>query len=121
MRLIDGELLADLILGKIYKHGQESGNYDDYLEIGALTHNDIAYLDGYDKALDDVYRQISDMKTVKAIPVEWLEQMWERDKDGYVDEYGQYHDYESSLGESCRQVLENWNTNYKWKWEKENE
>lgn len=71
-RLIDGQLLADVILGKIYKHGQESGNYDDYLEIGALSHNDIAYLDGYDKALDDVYRQISDMKTVKAIPVEWI-------------------------------------------------
>lgn len=80
MRLIDGKLLADEILGKIYKHGQESGNYDDYLEIGALSHNDIAFLDGYDKALDDVYRQISDMKTVRAIPIKWLEEyIWGAD------------------------------------------
>lgn len=82
MRLIDGKLLADVILGEIYKHGQESGNYDDYLEIGALTHNDIAYLDGYDKALDDVYRQIGEMKTVRAIPVEWL--MKRADSDNIV-------------------------------------
>ena len=66
-------------------------------------------------------KRITEAPTVKAIPIEWLEQMWERDKDGYIDEYGQYHDCEGSLGESCRQVLENWNTNYKWKWEKENE
>lgn len=80
MRLIDGKLLADVILGEIYKHGQESGNYDDYLEIGALSHNDIAYLDGYDKALDDVYRQIGEMKTVRAIPVEWIEKyIWGAD------------------------------------------
>ena len=81
MRLIDGKLLADVILGEIYKHGQESGNYDDYLEIGALTHNDIAYLDGYDKALDDVYRQISDMKTVKAIPIEFIEKQINKSMD----------------------------------------
>lgn len=63
---------------------------------------------------------IEEAPTVKAIPVEWLEQMWERDKDGFVDEYGVYHSSDDSLGESCRHVLENWNTNYKWKWEKEN-
>lgn len=56
-----------------------------------------------------------------AIPVEWLEKMWERDKDGFTDEYGEYHDSEGSLGESCQHVLENWRTNYRWKWEKENE
>ena len=58
---------------------------------------------------------------VDAIPIEWLEQMWERDKDGFTDEYGEYHNSEGSLGESCQHVLENWRTNYRWKWEAEND
>lgn len=69
MRLIDGKLLADEILGEIFERGQASGLWEKQLEIGALTYADIEFGKGYDSALDDVYRQISDMKTVDAMPV----------------------------------------------------
>lgn len=72
MRPIDGKLLADKILGEIFERGQASGLWEKQLEIGALTYADIEFADGYDSALADVYRQISDMKTVDAIPVEWI-------------------------------------------------
>lgn len=72
MRLIDSKVLADEILGEIFERGQASGLWEKQLEIGALTYADIEFAEGYDSALDDVYRQISDMKTVKAIPIEWI-------------------------------------------------
>lgn len=77
MRLIDGKLLADEILGEIFERGQASGLWEQQLEIGALTYADIEYADGYDSALEHVYRQISDMKTVEAIPIEWMEKWFE--------------------------------------------
>lgn len=73
MRLIDSKVLADEILGEIFERGQASGLWEKQLEIGALTYADIEYAEGYDRALDDVYRRISDMKTVEAIPIEWIE------------------------------------------------
>ena len=72
MRLIDGKRLADEILGELFKRGQESGIWEEQLEIGVLTYRDIEFANGYDKALDEVYRKINDMPTVKAIPIEWI-------------------------------------------------
>lgn len=72
MRLIDGKKLADEILGEIFERVQASGIWEEQLEIGALTYRDIEFANGYDKALDDVYREINDMPTVKAIPIEWI-------------------------------------------------
>lgn len=82
MRLIDGKLLADEILGEIFERGQASGLWGKQLEIGALTYADIEYAEGYDRALDDVYRRISDMSTVDAIPVEWIAE-WVTTHDGF--------------------------------------
>lgn len=73
MRLIDSKVLADEILGEIFERGQASGLWEKQLEIGALTYADIEYAEGYDRALDDVYRRISDMKTIEAIPIDWIE------------------------------------------------
>lgn len=69
MRLIDGEELANEILGEIFERGQASGLWEQQLEIGAITYADIEFSEGYDSALENVYRQISDMKTVDAMPV----------------------------------------------------
>lgn len=74
MRLIDGKKLADEILGEIFERGQASGIWEEQLEIGALTYRDIEFANGYDKALDEVYRKINDMPTVEAIPIEWIKQ-----------------------------------------------
>lgn len=72
MRLIDGKKLADEILGEILERGQASGLWEQQLEIGALTYRDIEFANGYDKALDEVYRKINDMPTVEAIPIKWI-------------------------------------------------
>lgn len=73
MTLIDGQKLADELLGEIYERGQASGLWEKQLEIGALTLGDIEFADGYDNALDKVYRQINKAPTVEAIPIEWIE------------------------------------------------
>lgn len=72
MRLIDGKEIADEILGKIFERGQASGIWEDQLEIGAITYRDIEFANGYDAALDDIYKRISNAPTVEAIPIEWL-------------------------------------------------
>lgn len=72
MRLIDGKAFADEILGEIYERGQASGIWEEQLEIGAITYRDIEFADGYDKALDDIYRRINNAPTVKAIPIEFI-------------------------------------------------
>ena len=93
MRLIDGKLLADEILGEILERGQASGLWEQQLEIGALTYRDIEFANGYDKALDEVYRKTNDMPTVNAIPIEWIEQWLDRvtgTRDG--DDISKYHD-----------------------------
>lgn len=80
MRLIDGKLLADEILGEIFERGQASDLWEQQLEIGALTYRDIEFANGYDKALGDVYRKISNIPTAKAIPIEWIEKyIWGAD------------------------------------------
>lgn len=73
MRLIDGKAFADEILGEIFERGQASGIWEKQLEIGAITYRDIEFADGYDNALEDIYRRISNAPTVKAIPIEWIE------------------------------------------------
>lgn len=74
MRLIDGKELADEILGKIYERGQASGIWEEQLEIGAITYRDIEFANGYDHALDDIYRRINNAPTVNAIPIEWVKE-----------------------------------------------
>ena len=70
---------------------------------------------------NDIIMNLSNIPTVKAIPIEWLQQMIEEDKtSGHIDEYGEYQEG-TTLGESCEHVLANWYNTYKWKWEKENE
>lgn len=72
MRLIDGKELAADVLGEIFERGQASGLWEEQLEIGAITYRDIEFANGYDRALDDVYRIINDMPTVKAIPIDFI-------------------------------------------------
>lgn len=74
MRLIDGKAFADEILGEIFERGQASGIWEKQLEIGAITYRDIEFADGYDNALEDIYRRLNNAPTVKAIPIEWIEE-----------------------------------------------
>lgn len=74
-------------------------------------------MEGYNTCIED----LETVPEVKAIPIEWLQQMIEEDKtSGHIDEYGEYQEG-TTLGESCEHVLANWYNTYKWKWEKENE
>ena len=72
MRLIDGKALADEILGEIFERGQASCLWEKQLEIGAITYRDIEFADGYDNALEDIYRRLNNAPTVKAIPIAWI-------------------------------------------------
>lgn len=72
MRLIDGQKIADELLGEIFERGQASRLWEQQLEIGALTYKDIEFADGYDNALEDIYRRLNNAPTVKAIPIEWI-------------------------------------------------
>lgn len=73
MRLIDGQKIADELLGLMFERGQASGLWERQLEIGALSYKDIEFADGYDTALENLYRQINEAKEIKAIPIEWIE------------------------------------------------
>lgn len=73
MKLIDGKVFADEILGRIFERGQASSIWKEQLEIGAITYRDIEFADGYDNALEDIYRRINNAPTVEAIPVEYIE------------------------------------------------
>lgn len=72
MKLIDGQKIADDLLGEIFERGQASGLWEQQLEIGALSYKDIEFADGYDTALENLYRQIREAEEVKAIPIEWI-------------------------------------------------
>ena len=78
MRLIDGQKIADELLGLIFERGQASGLWEQQLEIGALKYSDINFADGYDNALEDLYRQINEAEEIEAIPIEWLHSVMER-------------------------------------------
>lgn len=72
MKLIDGQIIADELLGEIFERGQASRLWEQQLEIGALTYKDIEFANGYDLALDNLYRQIRDAEEIKAIPIEFI-------------------------------------------------
>lgn len=108
MRLIDGQKIADELLGEIFERGQVSRLWEQQLEIGALTYKDIEFADGYDLALDNLYRQIRDAEEIKAIPVEWIKK--------YIAEEGIYPNRELlsvEQADAIERMVENW--------EKENE
>lgn len=110
MRPIDGKELADEILGEIYERGQASGIWEKQLEIGAITYRDIEFADGYDRALDDVYRKIKAMPTVEAIPIEWIKNYasHKASKD-LIDCY--WHFWEDDIYE----MIEEWKKAEEWK------
>jgi hypothetical protein len=72
-RLIDADAFAEELLGYIYERGQESGSYEDKIEIGAMTYRDLAYENGYDYALEEFWHNLEERPTVDAISIEWLE------------------------------------------------
>lgn len=115
MKLIDGQKIADELLGEIFERGQASGLWEQQLEIGALSYKDIEFADGYDTALENLYRQINEAKEIKAIPIEWI-------KD-YIIPFQVHHD---SLSEETKEndgagwVIDVLETMLR-EWEKENE
>lgn len=113
MKLIDGQIIADELLGEIFERGQASRLWEQQLEIGALTYKDIEFADGYDLALDNLYRQIRDAEEIKAIPIEWIEK--------WLDKTTGTRDGEdiSQLPEQLKFAIEMINL-MEMEWEKEN-
>lgn len=70
--LIDRIKVLEEMLGIMFKQRQESGYYDDMIEIGAMRYSDVEYENGKSDGMDIAYNLIADAPEVKAIPIEWL-------------------------------------------------
>lgn len=85
-RLINADAFAEELLGYIYERGQESGSYENKIEIGAMTYRDLAYEDGYDYALEEFWHNLEERPTVDAIPKEWIRK-WARKMVAETDNF----------------------------------
>lgn len=107
MILIDRIKVLEEMLGIMFQEGQESGYYDDKIEIGAMTYKDVEYEDGKSEGLDIAYNMIADAPEVKAISVEWIEKYAKRFIELENRNYFAYRGF-SDIGEAILNMLENW-------------